>query len=84
MESLSLYPLGEIVSDYKHVHPLAWGRWEFTDNVHPPLHEGPRGDDGGELFRWKMCYLRKALAAITLLNKGDGVRPHGRLVVASR
>ena len=84
MKGFGLYPLGEIVGDRKHVHLLAWGHWEFTDDVHSPLYEGPRGDDGGELLRWKMSYLRKALAAITLLNKGDGVRPHGRPVVASR
>ena len=84
MKGLSLYPLGEVVGDRKHVHPLAWGRWEFTDDVYPPFHEGPRGDDGGELLRWEMSYLRKVLATITLLEKGDGVRPHGRPVVASR
>ena len=33
MEGLSLYPLGKIVGDCKHVHPLAWGRWEFTNDV---------------------------------------------------
>ena len=59
MEGLSLYPLGEIVDDHKHVHPLAWGRWEFTDDVHPLRHERPGGDDGRELLRWKMSHLHK-------------------------
>ena len=84
MKGLSLYPLGEVVGDRKHVHPLAWACWEFTNDVHPPFHEGPRGDDGGELLRWEVSYLRKALATVTFLNKGDGVRPHGRPVVTSR
>ena len=45
MESLSLYPFGEIIGDCKHVHSLAWGRWEFTDDVHPPFHKRPGEDD---------------------------------------
>ena len=84
MKGLSLYPLGKVVGDLKHVHPLAWGHSEFTDDVHPPLHEGPRGDDGRKLLRWEMGHLRKVLATIALLDKGDRVRPHGRPVVASR
>ena len=84
MEGLSLNPLSEVIDDYEHVHPLAWGHWEFTDDVHPPFHERPGGDDGRKLLRWKMGHLCKALAAITFLDKGDGIKPHGKLVVSSR
>ena len=83
MEGLSFYPLSEVIGHCEHVYPLARGRWEFVDDVYPPFHEWPRGDDGSELLKWKMCYLCEALETVALLDKGDGVRPHGRLIVAS-
>ena len=84
MESLSFNPLSKVIRDCKHVHPLAWGRWEFGDDVHPPLHGRPGGDDRGEFLRRKMDHLCNALAAIALLGKRDGVGPHGRPIIASR
>ena len=83
MEGLSLYLLSRVIGDYEHVHPLASGYWEFTNDVHPPFHESPKGDDGRKLLRWKMSHLCKALATVVLLDKGDGVKPHGRPIVAS-
>ena len=83
MESLSFNPLREVVGDRDHVNPLAWGRWEFADDVHPPLHEWPWGDDGGKLIRWKVCHLGEAMAAVALLDEKDGVKPQGRPIVAS-
>ena len=83
-EGFSLDPLGEVVSDHGHINPLAQGHWEFSDDVHPPFHERPWGDDGSELLGWKMCYLGEALAAVAPLDERDGVIPHGRPVVASR
>ena len=83
MESLNFDPLGEVVGDHKHVNLLARGRWEFSDDVHPLFHEWPWKDDGSKLLRWKMCNLSEALAVVVLLDEGDGVKLHGRPIVAS-
>ena len=47
----SFDPLGEVVGYCEHVNSLARGRWEFTDNVHPPFHEWQWGDDRIKLLR---------------------------------
>ena len=42
VESFSLYPLGEVVGDCKHVDSLPGGCRTLPHYVHPPLHEGTR------------------------------------------
>ena len=72
-----------VVLHREYVNSLAWGYWEFANDIYPTFHEWPWGDNGGVLLGWKVCYLGKALAAVAFLDKGDGVRPHSRPVVAS-
>ena len=42
VECFGLDPLGELVSDCKHVDSLLGGCRKLPHYVHPPLHEGPR------------------------------------------
>jgi len=46
-----LYPLGEIVNAYQQKFALSLPWSKGSDDIHPPLHKWPQGEDVVKIFK---------------------------------
>jgi len=81
-EGFGLDPFGEVVDSHQEELglPLPWGEW--TNNVHPPHGERPRGDDVMQFFRPNVVKGAELLALGAFLHVFGTVALYGRPVVA--